>query len=111
MSFLVDLLQTKPSFYPLSVYLDEQSDAAIEGDSLCLRTTHFAESGGQHEFSFEISPAMLPCERTKRFICSLKNSLGSDIDPAAGGHLAIHHQSLALVFVELFLSRPVGNNV
>src|ERR1017187_10145105 len=48
---------------------------------------------------------MLVPSRVEGLVGALHDSLRADVDPRTGGHLAEHHQSGALEFVELF---PVG---
>ncbi len=45
------------------------------------------------------------------FIGSLQNSLRANIDPASGGHLAVHHQAGAVEFVEMFPIAPVPDEI
>src|SRR5690606_11555478 len=42
---------------------------------------------------------------------TLHDALAADVDPAAGRHLAVHHQALAVEFVEVFPGRPVRHQV
>ncbi len=48
---------------------------------------------------------MLLGERGKRLERALQDALGPDVDPAARGHLAIHHQAFP---IELMKMLPVG---
>ena len=48
---------------------------------------------------------MFFARRAERFVSPLHDSLRADVDPRPGRHLAIHHQSGPLEFVELL---PVG---
>ena len=42
---------------------------------------------------------------------ALDDALGADVDPAAGGHLAVHHQPGAIELVEHLPIRPFGHEV
>mgnify|MGYP003380515207 CR=1 FL=1 len=42
---------------------------------------------------------------------ALQNALCADVDPTAGGHLAVHDQPLGLQAVEVGLGGPVGDDV
>ena len=43
--------------------------------------------------------------RSEGFEGTLHDALGADVNPASGGHLAIHHQTFALGLVKMI---PVG---
>ena len=45
------------------------------------------------------------------FIGALHDALRADIDPGSGGHLAVHHQALAIQFVEMIPGGPVRHQV
>ena len=107
----VDLLKLQPSLDSPRIDFDEKSDTTIECDRLCLRSTHLAETGSQNELSRQSSPSLLTCKRSERLICTLKNSLRTDVDPTSRGHLTVHHQTFAFIFVELLLRRPMRNDV
>ena len=50
-------------------------------------------------------PAAPPRRNPER---ALQDALRADVDPAAGGHLAVHDQPLGLPAVEVLLCGPVG---
>ena len=43
--------------------------------------------------------------------CALQNSLGADVDPTARGHLAVHHEALAIELVEVIPVGPFADEV
>ncbi len=45
------------------------------------------------------------------FVSALHDALAADVDPAAGGHLAIHGQALGIQFVEVLPTGPVRHQV
>src|SRR3546814_4044617 len=45
------------------------------------------------------------------FIGALNDALAADIDPAARGHLAVHHQALFIELVAMLPTRPSGDEV
>jgi hypothetical protein len=47
----------------------------------------------------------------KGLVGALHDALGADVDPAAGRHLAVHHQALAVEFVEVLPGGPVRHQV
>ena len=42
---------------------------------------------------------------------ALDDALAADVDPRSGGHLAVHHQALALELVEVIPIGPMGHQV
>ena len=45
------------------------------------------------------------------FVGALHDALATDVDPAAGGHLAVHRQPFGIQFVEVFPGGPVRDQV
>ena len=70
-----------------------------------LRAAHAAKPGGQDPLAREIAAVMLAADFDEGLVGALNDALAADVDPGAGGHLAVHHQALAIELVEMF---PVG---
>ncbi len=69
-----------------------------------LRAAHAAHPAARDQLSGEVAAEMLaPC-CGEGFVRPLQDSLRADVDPAAGSHLAVHHQAGAVELVEM---RPV----
>ena len=47
----------------------------------------------------------------ERLVGALQDPLGPDVDPGAGGHLAVHHQALPLEVAEDVPGRPLADEV
>ena len=47
----------------------------------------------------------------ERLVRALHDALAADVDPAAGRHLAVHHQALAVEFVEVLPRCPLRHEV
>ena len=45
------------------------------------------------------------------FISPLHDALAADVDPAPGGHLAVHRQPFGVQFVEVFPGSPMWHQV
>ena len=45
------------------------------------------------------------------FVGALQNSLRADVNPAAGGHLAVHHQAGAIELVKISPVAPVADEI
>ena len=58
-----------------------------------------------------LAAEMLLPRRGERLECALDDSLRADVDPRAGGHLAVHDEAKLLQFVELLPVRPVAHQV
>jgi hypothetical protein len=54
---------------------------------------------------------MLAAHLDEGFVRALHDALAADIDPAARGHLAVHHQALFIELVEMLPIRPFGDEV
>src|SRR5216683_3194140 len=54
---------------------------------------------------------MALCRPSKCFVCTLQNPLGTNVDPRASGHLAVHHQPGGIQLVELFPRRPTWHQI
>ena len=59
----------------------------------------------------KVAAIMLAAHFGEGFEGALDDALGADVDPAARGHLAVHHQPGAIEFVELLPRRPFGDEV
>ena len=45
------------------------------------------------------------------FVGTLHDALAADVDPAAGGHLAVHRQPFGIQLVKVFPGGPVRDQV
>ena len=59
----------------------------------------------------EIAAVMLAAELDEGLVGALNDSLAADVDPGAGGHLAVHHQTLAIELAEMFPVRPMRHQI
>ena len=66
-----------------------------------LGAAHASHAAAHHQLACQLAAKMLFTGRGKRLECALDDALRADVDPRAGGHLAIHHQPGALQLVEL----------
>ena len=89
--------------------------AAFDGDAMCagygrgerLRTPHVAEAGGKDPLAAQVPFMMLAAHFGEGFERALHDALHADVDPAARGHLAVHHQPGAIERVEMLLGCPL----
>ena len=54
---------------------------------------------------------MLPRQLGEGLVGALEDPLGPDVDPGAGGHLAVHHQAAPLEIPEDLPGRPLADKV
>ena len=54
---------------------------------------------------------MLSPRLGKGLISALHDALGADVNPRPSGHLPVHHQALAIQFVEMLPGRPMRHEV
>ena len=88
-----------------AVDVDGQNHAAIQRDRQWLRAAHAAHAAGDDELAGEGSAEVALGERGEGLERALQDALRADVDPASRGHLAVHHQALAVEFVKVL---PVG---
>ena len=80
---------------PGRVDVDDQAGAAVHRDRERLRPAHPAAAGGERERAGERAAEPLLGDRGERLVRALQDALGADVDPGAGGHLAVHRQARA----------------
>ncbi len=91
--------------------LDVQRARTGQGRGQRLRATHAAQAGGQDPTALEVGIVVLATGLDEGFIGALHDALATDVDPTAGGHLAVHGQALGVELVEVFPTGPVRHQV
>src|ERR1035437_859109 len=91
----------------LGIDLDAEVARARHGRGQRLRAAHAAHAAGDDQLAFEIATQMLLARRGERLERTLNDSLRTDINPRAGGHLPVHDEAELLVFVQFSPVRPV----
>jgi hypothetical protein len=93
--------------------LDFDGDAVSAGHHRRerLRAAHPAEPGGQDPPARKIAAIMLAAHFGEGLVRALHDALRADVDPAARGHLAVHHQPGAIELVEHLPIGPFGHQV
>ena len=76
-----------------------------------LRAAHAAQPGCEDPLARPIAAVMLAPKLHKSFVRALHNPLRPNINPRAGGHLAVHHQALAVQLMKVLPRGPLGNEV
>ncbi len=96
---------------PCLVDLDDDRDAVIHRHGQRLGATHPTQTGGQGHGAAQAATEVLAGGFRECLVRPLEDPLGPDIDPRAGGHLAVHHQAVALELAEDVPGRPLADQV
>ena len=89
------------------VDLDAERDAAVHRDRQRLRAAHAAEARGERDRAGERAAEAPAGDLGEALVGALHDPLAADVDPRAGGHLAVHRQPQRLEPAELVPVRPV----
>ena len=93
------------------VHLDADRHAAVHGDRQRLCAAHAAEPAGEGHGAGQRPAEALGGYRGERLVGALQDALAADVDPGAGGHLAVHGQPERLEPAELLPVGPVADQV
>jgi hypothetical protein len=107
----VDVADLQPPPGARLVDLDAQRHAVVHRHGQRLGAAHPAETGGQGDRAPERAPEVLAGALGERLVGALEDPLGPDVDPGAGGHLAVHHQAGRLELPEDLPGGPLPNEV
>ena len=108
---LVQVARAQAEFQPALLALDVERNRAGEARRQRLRPAHPAQARGEDPAAFQVAAVVLPPGLGERLVGALDDALAGDVDPAARRHLAVHHQALAVEFVEMLPGRPFGHEV
>ncbi len=108
---LVDVAAAQAEVDAALLALDGQAAGAGEGGRQRLRAAHAAQPGGQDPAAGQAAAVVLHAGLDEGLVGALHDALAADVDPAAGGHLAVHHQALAVELVEVLPGGPLGHQV
>ena len=93
------------------VDVDDQADAVVQRNREWLRAAHPAAAAGDGERAGQGAAEALLGDGGERLVRALQDALGADVDPRAGGHLAVHGQAELLQAAELRPGGPVADQV
>src|SRR5205823_2166028 len=80
---------------------DDERHGAREARRERLRAAHAAEAGTDDPAAGEIAAIVLARRFGEGLVGALHDALRADVDPRASGHLAEHHEALAVELVEV----------
>ena len=105
----IEIAGLQAPLHTLRIDLDHQRHAIVHRHRQRLRPAHPAEARRQHEAPAQRAAKVLAGQLGQGLVGALQNPLGADIDPRAGGHLAVHRQAGVLKLAELLPGGPVGH--
>jgi len=108
---LIDIAAVETEIDADLLAFDVQRAGASQGRGQRLGATHAAEAGGEDPAAFQVAVVVLATGFDEGFVGALDDALAADVDPAAGGHLAVHGQALGIQFVEVLPTGPVRHQV
>ena len=108
---LVDIAGFQAEIDAALLAFDVQRAGARQRRGQRLRAAHAAEACGQYPTAFQVAVVVLAAGFDEGFVGALNDALAADVDPAAGGHLAVHRQALCIQLVEVLPGRPVRHQI
>src|SRR5688572_28770264 len=91
--------------------LDAEERGAVHGRGERLSPAQAAEAGADDEAPREAAAEVLVRAGGERLVRALQDALAADVDPRAGGHLAVHGQAEHFETAELIPGRPARDEV
>ena len=107
----VDVAGAQAEFDAGGAAFDREHRRAGECRRERLRPAHAAQARGQDPLARKVAAEVLAAHLDEGLVGALHDALRADIDPGARGHLAVHHQALAIELVEMVPGRPVRHEV
>ena len=107
----IQIFRLHPLLYAAGLAFHRQHAGAREDRGERLRAAHAAEPAGEDPAAAQIAVVMLAPRLHEGLVGTLHDALRADIDPRTGRHLAVHHQTLAVEFVEMGPVGPVPDEV
>ena len=107
----VEVAGTQAEIDSALLALHREHAGAGERPGQRLRPAHPAQARREDPAAGEIAAVVLAAYLAEGFVGALDDALRADVDPGSGGHLPVHHQSLAVQLVEVVPVRPVRDQV
>ena len=107
----VDIARAQPEFDARRAALDRKQRSARHRCGERLRAAHAAEAGGEDPSASKVAAIVPASHLDEGLVGALHDALRADIDPRARGHLAVHHEPLAIELVEAVPGRPVRHEI
>ncbi len=110
-SGFVEIARFEAPLNTRGVDFDADADATGEFNRKRLRATHASEASGHGDGSCKGVVEVALCCPLEGLVGPLQDALGADVNPGAGGHLAVHHEAGLVELVEDFPCGPVRDEV
>jgi hypothetical protein len=110
-SDLVEVAGLEAALDPRRIDLDRQAHAAGHDHRQRLGAAHAAQACGQDQLAGEVAAPVGAAGGGEGLVGALQDALGADVDPRPGGHLAVHHEALAIELAEVLPGRPAADQV
>ena len=108
---MVEVARLEPLLDAARLALDGKHAGAGEDAGQRLRATHAAEAASQDPAARQVAAEMLAAGFHEGLVGALHDPLAADVDPGPRGHLAVHHEALAIELVEVLPIRPGRHEV
>ena len=108
---LIDILRAQAEIDARLPAFDGQRTRTGQRCRQRLRAAHPAEAGSEDPPALQRAAIMLPAHLHEGLVGALHDALRADVDPRAGGHLAVHHQALSIELVEMLPICPMRHQV
>ena len=108
---LIQITGAQPHLDARGLTFDREHRRARHRRRQRLRAAHAAQPRSQDPFPRPVAAVVLAASLDEGLVGPLDDTLAADVDPRAGGHLAVHHQSLAVELVEVLPGRPFRDEV
>jgi len=108
---IVEVLGAQTEIDARLLAFDVQRTGTGKGGRQRLRTAHAAQPRGEDPFALQRPSVVLAPSLDEGFVGALHDALAADVDPRASGHLAVHHQALAVELVEVLPGAPLGHQI
>ena len=108
---LVEVARLEAAADAIAVDLHAQRDALVHRHRERLGAAHAAEAGGERDRAGERAAEAPAGDLREALVGALHDALAADVDPRAGGHLAVHRQPERLEPPELVPGGPLADQV
>ncbi len=102
----VEIVRRQPARDAVRIHFDDESGRPVHRRRQRLRAAHPAQPRGQDPFVGELASIVLAPRLGESFVGALHDALAADVDPRAGGHLAVHRQAAIFEIPEDVPGRP-----
>ncbi len=107
----IDIARGQAALRAGRIHLHHQGHALVHSHRQRLSSAHSSQASSEHELALQAGLKVLLRGRSEGLVGALEDALGADVDPASGGHLAVHHQTLGVELVKVLLCGPLAHQV